>query len=139
MSEMIQPPALAEHDPSPSEWTEARALRWFADRHEAVHGPNTVIVGWLRSAADKLETPPLKPNYVPTADEAYRFIASNPITSAQFLVETQKLSRKDSAVSNGRLRDLWKLAGGMIDKKGRAWIEADLLPGLLRIMIDGQP
>lgn len=79
-------------------------------------------------------TEPTKPPYMPTMDEAYRFITSNPATSAGILVETLRLSREDSAVSNGRLREIWKLLGGVVDKNGRAWIEADLLPGLLRAM-----
>ena len=77
-------------------------------------------------------TEPVKPPYMPTMDEAHRFIKSNPLTAASILVETQNLAREDSTSSDGRLRELWKLAGGAVDKKGRAWIELHLLPGLIR-------
>lgn len=73
---------------------------------------------------------------MPTMDEAYRFIASNPVTSAAILVETQKIASDDAPTSNGRIRDLWRLAGGMVDKRGRAWIEFDLLPGIIRTMAE---
>lgn len=74
------------------------------------------------------------PEYMPTADAAYRFIRSNPETSASFLIDTLKLSTDTSRCSNGKLREIWKLAGGMIDKKAHAWIESDLLPGVLRLL-----
>lgn len=79
-------------------------------------------------------TEALKSPYMPTADEAHRFIMSNPAVSASFLVEEFKLSTEDDRCSNGRLREIWKQAGGMVDKKERAWIEAHLLPGLLRLL-----
>ena len=77
-------------------------------------------------------TEPIKAPYMPTMDEAHRFIKSNPLTAASILVETQNLAREDSDTSNGRLREMWLLAGGSVDKKGRAWIELHLLPGLIR-------
>lgn len=80
-------------------------------------------------------TKALKPPYTPNADEAYRFIKSNPMTAASFVVEVLQQSTETSRASNGRLREIWKQAGGAVDaKKDRAWIEVHLLPGLLRLL-----
>ena len=88
----------------------------------------------LETHADGCLLKPESP-YMPTADEAFRFIDSNPRTAAGFLAEVFSKSREDSKCSNGRLRDIWKLAGGAVDdKKDRAWIEVHLLPGLMRLL-----
>lgn len=57
-------------------------------------------------------TEPLKPPYMPTLDEAMRFIQSNPGVSASILTETWRVARDDDRCSNGRLREIWKQAGG---------------------------
>jgi hypothetical protein len=77
-------------------------------------------------------------DYMPSADQACRFIKSNPSVSASFLIEHWRVSGDDDRCSNGKLRDIWKAAGGMVDKNkpGRVWIEADLLPGLLRLLAE---
>lgn len=74
-----------------------------------------------------------KPEYMPTADEVVRFIRSNPIYSASVLTETFRISTEADRCSNGKLREVWKQAGGVVKDK-RAWIEVDLLPGLLRLL-----
>lgn len=74
---------------------------------------------------------------MPTMDEVCRFVESNPATSWEII--TSQLGFGDverAAVSGGRFRELWKLFGGQVDKKSRAWIEVDLLPGILRKIID---
>lgn len=76
-----------------------------------------------------------KPEYMPQAHEARTFIMSNPSVATAFLMEAWRVSREDSRCSDGRLREIWKQAGGAVDaKKDRAWIEVHLLPGLLRIL-----
>lgn len=45
--------------------------------------------------------------------------------------------RASYKVSDGRLRELWKQAGGSVDRKGRAFLEIDLLPAALRKILDG--
>lgn len=80
-------------------------------------------------------TKALEEPYMPTADEAVRFIKSNPVYSALALAEHWRVSGDGDRCSNGRLREIWKMAGGAFDeKRERAWIEAHLLPGLLRIL-----
>lgn len=80
-------------------------------------------------------TEPLKPPYMPTLNEAMRFIQSNPGVSASILTEPWRVARDDDRCSNGRLREIWKQAGGAVDiKKDRAWIEVHLLPGLMRLL-----
>lgn len=80
---------------------------------------------------------PLRENYMPTLDEAIRFIKSNPMTSWEVIAKEHKLGDEDAAaVSGGRFRELWKLNGGAFDKQGRAWIEVELLPQILRRIID---
>ena len=74
-------------------------------------------------------------DYVPTLDEARRFIISNPSTSWEILRERLGLETEADAVSDGRLRELWKLNGGAVAKGNRAWIEIDLLPRLLREVV----
>lgn len=39
-------------------------------------------------------------------------------------------------VSGGRFRELWKMHGGSFNRRGHAWIETDLLPGLLHKITD---
>ena len=76
-------------------------------------------------------------NYMPTLDEARRFIMSNPAVSWEMVVEATGIGSEERAqVSGGRFRELWKLAGGMVDKKGRAWVEMDTLPFVLRRIVD---
>ncbi len=78
-----------------------------------------------------------KADYMPTADEAYRFIQSNPGVAAHFLMERWRVSTEEDRCSNGKLREAWKQAGGAVHPKtDRAWIEAHLLPGLLRILAE---
>lgn len=73
----------------------------------------------------------------PTMDEVKTFMRSNPDTSWEMLVEILSIGDEDRAiVSGGKLRELWRLAGGAVDKRGRAWIEIDLLPSVLRKIID---
>lgn len=77
------------------------------------------------------------PDYVPTMDAAHRFIRSNPLTSFEILVGILGIGDEDRAeVSGGRLRELWKACGGAVDKKGRAWVEMETLPFVLRRIID---
>lgn len=38
--------------------------------------------------------------------------------------------------SRGRLVEIWKEQGGAVDKKGRAWIELDLLVPLLNSIVE---
>lgn len=81
-----------------------------------------------------------KDDYMPNAAEAYRFIKSNPAVTADFLMETWRVARDDDRCSNGRLREIWKQAGGAVDlKKDRAWIEVHLLPGLMRLLSEIPP
>ncbi len=82
-------------------------------------------------------TEPLKAPYMPTMDEAVRFMQSNPQTSWEILIEIFQIGDEEkAAVSGGRMRELWKLSGGAFDKKGRAWVEIDTLPFVLRRLID---
>ena len=74
-------------------------------------------------------------NYVPTLDEAVRYIRSNPAVAWEILRGQIGLVTEAEAVSDGRLRELWKLNGGVVGKGNRAWIEVDLLPGLLREVV----
>lgn len=78
------------------------------------------------------------PDYMPTLDAATRFVRSNPATAASILIEHWRTPGDNDRCSNGKLRDIWKAAGGMVDKTkpGRVWIEADLLPGLLRLLAE---
>jgi hypothetical protein len=73
---------------------------------------------------------------MPNLDAATRFIQSNPAVTASVLIEHWRVAGDNDRCSNGKLRDIWKAAGGMVDKAkpGRVWIEADLLPGLLRLL-----
>lgn len=82
-------------------------------------------------------------DYTPTLDEAARFIRSNPHSSFYIVAETLKLGDEDNAaVSGGRFRELWKLSCGMYGSKtppknrSIAWIETELLPEVLRKIID---
>ncbi len=71
--------------------------------------------------------------FMPAMDAVYRFMRSNPLTTCEMLVEV--LGAGDPPVSAGRFRELWKIAGGSVDKKGRAWVEMDFLAQtLLRIV-----
>lgn len=79
------------------------------------------------------------PDAIPTMDAVYRFMRKNPQTSCMMLIETLGLGDQTTAkLSGGRLRDLWKLAGGAFDRKGRAWVEIDELPSVLRTVIDAE-
>jgi hypothetical protein len=70
-------------------------------------------------------------------DEAMRFMRSNPDVSWEMLIQVLDLGSEDKAsVSGGRFRELWKLSGGMVDKKGRAWVETNILPAVLRKIVD---
>jgi hypothetical protein len=75
------------------------------------------------------------PNYIPTLDEAVLYIRSNPAVAWEILREQIGLATEAEAVSDGRLRELWKLNGGAVGKGNRAWIEVDLLPRLLREVV----
>ena len=78
-----------------------------------------------------------KADYMPTLDEAVRFIRSNPLTSWETVIDVLGIGSEDHAeVSGGRLRELLKAAGGAFDKKSRAWVEVDTLPSVLRKIID---
>ena len=79
------------------------------------------------------ETRPL--NYMPTLDEAVRYIHSNPAVAWEILRPQIGLATEAEAVSDARLRELWKLNGGAVAKGNRAWIEIDLLPHLLREVV----
>lgn len=70
---------------------------------------------------------------MPTMDEVHRFMVSNTGTASSMLGLILNIPEEDARCSNGRLRDIWKQAGGMVKGK-RAWIEVDLLPGLLRLL-----
>lgn len=74
---------------------------------------------------------------MPTLDAVRRFMKSNPDTSWEMLIEVLGIGDEERAeVSGGRLRELWRLAGGAIDKRSRAWVEMDTLPSVLRKIID---
>ncbi len=76
-------------------------------------------------------------DYMPSLDEAKRFVQSNPETAWQLVADRLGLGSEDkAAVSGGRFRELWRLSGGAVDKKGRAWVEMDMLPSVLRGIID---
>ena len=76
------------------------------------------------------------PDYVPTMDAAMRFMRSNPVTSWEMMLEILNLGSEDNApASGGRFRELWKLSGGAF-KNGKAWVEVDTLPFVLRRLID---
>lgn len=76
-------------------------------------------------------------NDIPNMDAVYRFMRNNPQTSWEMVIELLGIGSEDEAkVSSGRLRELWKLAGGSVDRKGRAFLEIDLLPAALRKIID---
>lgn len=77
--------------------------------------------------------------FMPAMDAVYRFMRSNPQTSCMMLIETLGLGKEEKAeVSRGRLLELWKLAGGAVDKKGNAWVEIEELPAVLRVVIDAE-
>lgn len=76
------------------------------------------------------------PDYLPTMDGALRFMRSNPMTSWEMMLEVCGLGDEDNApVSGGRFRELWKLSGGAV-KDGKAWVEMETLPFVLRRLID---
>ena len=78
-----------------------------------------------------------QPNYMPTLDEAQRFIVSNPEIAWHIVAQAFGLGDEDRAeVSGGRFRELWRLCGGAVDKQGCAWVEMDVLPSVLRGIID---
>lgn len=82
-------------------------------------------------------TGPTRNDYTPKLDEVVRFMRSNPLTSFEALAEILKIGDDGNAMmSGGRFRELWRINGGAFDKKGRAWIETDLLPQILRRIID---
>lgn len=77
--------------------------------------------------------------FMPAMDAVYRFMRSNPQTSCMMLIETLGLGAEEAAkVSRGRLLEIWKLAGGAVDKKGNAWVEIQELPAVLRVVIDAE-
>lgn len=43
---------------------------------------------------------------------------------------------EEAIFSRGRLIELWRKHGGAVDKRGRAWIELDLLVPLLNDIIE---
>lgn len=98
----------------------------------------TTTAKQLREAADEFERL-TAPGRMPTMDEVHRFMESNPVTATEMLTAIRCPSAETDRCSNGRLRDLWKTGGGSVDRQGRAFIEIDLLPGLLRYVIDGVP
>jgi hypothetical protein len=46
------------------------------------------------------------------------------------------LTPEADACSAGKLRELWRELGGSVDRKNRAFIEIDLLPALLRAIVE---
>lgn len=98
----------------------------------------------LREFADELEVL-TRGDRMPTLDEVHRFVKSNPKTAvdlvldlvfAGHLASEETVSPEAAAMSDGRLRELWKESGAAIDRHGRAFIEADLLPRILRLIIE---
>lgn len=76
-------------------------------------------------------------NDIPTMDAVNRFMRSNPLSSWEMLTEILDIGAEESAaISGGKFRELWKLAGGSVNKKGHAWVEVDRLPKTLRQIID---
>lgn len=72
-----------------------------------------------------------------TMDVVHRFMKSNPLSSWEMLTEILDIgSEEAAAVSGGKFRELWKLAGGSVNRKGQAWVEVDRLPATLRQIID---
>ena len=79
----------------------------------------------------------VKPPNMPSWNEVYDFAKSNPYAFWKTAEDVFKLGNEDKAeMSGGRLRELWKLNGGSVMRDGKAWIEIDLLPKLLRAIID---
>lgn len=77
------------------------------------------------------------PDLIPTMDAVYRFMRSNPNTSWEMLVEVLKLGTDETdGPSGGRFRELWMQSGGAVDRKGNAWVELQILPTVLRKIID---
>lgn len=75
--------------------------------------------------------------FMPTMDAVYRFMRSNPSVSWEMLVEVLKLGTDETdGPSGGRFRELWQQCGGAIDRKGNAWVELQILPAVLRKIID---
>lgn len=98
----------------------------------------TAVALGLRGADDPpYRMSPDETSGIPTMDVALRFMRSNPQTSWEMLIEILGIGSEDTAaVSGGRFRELWELAGGAYDKKGRAWIEIQILPAVLRKIVD---
>lgn len=74
---------------------------------------------------------------MPSMHEVLKFMRSNPLNSCEMLIDVLKLGDAGMPpVSASRFRELWKLAGGEVDKKGHAWVEADYLPQVLGRIIN---
>ena len=74
---------------------------------------------------------------IPSMDAVYRFMRSNPSVSWEMLVEVLRIGDEDSVgPSGGRFRELWTQSGGAVDRKGNAWVELQILPTVLRKIID---
>jgi hypothetical protein len=83
---------------------------------------------------------------MPSLDEVTRFVSSNPKTAINLVLDlvlaghvTYERWDEDilaSSSSDGRLRMLWFQCGGLVDKQGRAFIEINLLPRVLRLIIE---
>ena len=87
---------------------------------------------------ESAELIPGKP-FMPTMDAVYRFMRRNPYTSWEMLAEVLKLGTDETdGPSGGRFRELWKQCGGAVDKKGNAWVEMQILPAVLRKIIDAE-
>lgn len=107
--------------------------------YELIDGVETRPSCSATAAAIMALVPPPPEPQVPqvTLDQVHRFMASNPLTSWEALVSVLKLGDEDqAAVSGGRFRELWKLNGGAVDKNGRAWVEMETLPIVLRKIVD---
>lgn len=71
----------------------------------------------------------------PPLHQVIAFLRANPLTARNLLTEQFPTLAAD-ACSDSRLRELWRQHGGAVDGKNRAWIEIDLLPKLLREIVD---
>ena len=73
---------------------------------------------------------------MPTMDAVHRFMKSNPLTAMEMLTEISPAALADTC-SDARLRELWmEHHGGFNKRREHFFCERDLMPALLRRIID---